>query len=393
MKKIKFVLVGILSILAFATCEKEFIDTEVINKQSKEPTSEKVENSEGVLKSKLHNRVIKSDALKDNFVGNSFTRKLQIYTPEGYKKNGSQHYPVVYLLHGFPFSEKAFTERDVWEECEWRTQYPFTGEYPDFPEEGFRLWIDNLIAEGIIEPMIIVMPNANTIPYGFSLYTNSVLNGKFEDFIVNDLVSFMDNHYNTISTASGRAVIGHSQGGYAAFKFGMLHPDVFGTIASQSGLLLVDALFSPDFLYLLEQENPGGFTGPDPTKFLTSALYAMSAAWSPNLNNPPFYVDLPLEFQSDGHLYPVMDVVDLWHQNDVFTLIDSHLDALNSLNGIYLDVGIYDELRTQLAHEPVIFKLGAYTINNTFETYEGGHYTQLFERLTVALEYCSNSMN
>ena len=56
--------------------------------------------------------------------------------------------------------------------------------------------------------------------------------------------------------------------------------------------------FSSEFIYLLEQENQGGFTGPDPTKFLTSAMYAMSAAWSPNLNNPPFYVDLPLEFQS-----------------------------------------------------------------------------------------------
>jgi enterochelin esterase-like enzyme len=255
MKKVKLVLISLLSFLLFAACENDNIDADLINEQSKVLTSEKVE------KSKLQNRVINSSSLFGNFIGNSHTRKLQIYTPPGYKKNGSHQYPVAYLLHGFPFSEKTFIDRDVWDE--WITPYLFTQEYPDFPEEGFRLWVDNLITEGIIEPMIIVMPNAGTEPYGFSFYTNSILNGNFEDFIVNDLVNYMDNNYNTMANASGRAVIGHSQGGYAAFKYGMLHPDVFGTVASHSGLLLVDALFDPTFIYLLEQENQGGFTGPE----------------------------------------------------------------------------------------------------------------------------------
>jgi S-formylglutathione hydrolase FrmB len=383
MKKLKLVLTYSLSFLLFAACEKDTIDVNLINEQPTELIEKKVE------KSKLQNRVIESMALMNNNVGNSYERKLQIYTPPGYKKNGSEQYPVVYLLHGFPFSEKTFIDSRVWDE--WMTPYLFTQEYPDFPEEGFRLWLDNLIAEDLIEPMIVVMPDAGTVPYGFSLYTNSILNGNFEDFIVNDLVNYIDKKYNTISNASGRAVIGHSQGGYAAFKFGMLHPDVFGTVASHSGLLFVDALFT--LTDAIKQENPDGFTGPDPTKFLTSAMYAMSAAWSPNPNNPPFFVDLPFEFHSDGLLYPVPEVVDLWHQNDIFTLLDSYHDTFNSLNGIYFDVGVYDELGTQLAHEPVINKLDYYTIDYTFETYEGGHHSNLFERLAVALEFCSNRIN
>ena len=235
MKTIKLVLISILSLLTFAACETEPIEADLINEQTTDLTSKNVDKGKEVFKSKLQNRVLNSDALKDNFVDNSFTRKLQIYTPPGYKKNGTQQYPVVYLLHGFPFSEKTFIERDVWDE--WITPYLFTQEYPDFPEEGFRLWVDNLIAEGTIEPMIIVMPNSGTVPYGFSFYTNSMLNGNFEDFIAHDLVNYMDNNYNTKADASGRAVIGHSQGGYAAFKFGMLHPDIFGTVASHSGLL------------------------------------------------------------------------------------------------------------------------------------------------------------
>jgi enterochelin esterase-like enzyme len=383
MKTFKLILISFLSLLVLASCEQDSIDEDLINAQSKEFASKKVE------KSKLQNRVIESVALMDNIVGNSYERKLQIYTPPGYKKNDSKQYPVVYLLHGFPFSEKSFIDSGVWDE--WITPYLFTQEYPDFPEEGFRLWVDNLIVEGNIEPMIIVMPDAGTDPYGFSFYTNSMLNGNFEDFIVNDLVSYIDKKYNTVANASGRAVIGHSQGGYAAFKFGMLHPDVFGTVASHSGLLYVDALFS--LADVIKQENPDGFTGPDPTKFLTSTMYAMSAAWSPNLNNPPFFVDLPFEFDNDGLLYPVPEVIDLWHQNDVFTLLDSYHDAFNSLNGLYLDVGIYDELGTQLAHVPVITKLNYFTIDYTFEQYPGGHHSNLFERLAVALEFCSNRIN
>lgn len=384
MKKLKLVLTSFLSFLLFAACEKDAIDANLINEQSTELFSKKAE------KSKLQNRVLESVALMDNFVGNSYERKLQIYTPPGYKKNGSQKYPVVYLLHGFPFSEKSFIDESVWDE--WITPYFWTQEYPDFPEEGFRLWVDKLIADGVIEPMIIVMPNANTEPYGFSFYSNSLLNGNFEDFIVNDLVNYMDKKYNTIANSSGRAVIGHSQGGQAAFKFGMLHPDVFGTVASHSGLLLVDAVLGMG--QAVELENPDGyFSGPDPTKFFTSAGYAMSAAWSPNLSNPPFFIDLPFVFNNEGHIELVPEVANLWHQNDFYSLLELYHDDFNSLDGIYLDVGLLDELGTQLAHPPVIDRLNNHNIDYTFETYEGGHHTHMFERLAASLEFCSNRIN
>jgi len=389
MKNLKLLALIIFALFAFGSCEQDYINSDLISEQSMHLNSKKAENSKEGDLSKLQNRVLNSEALKSNFVDNSFTRKLQIYTPPGYKKNGTQQYPVAYLLHGFPFSEKSFIDMSVWDE--FITPQFWTQEYPDFPEEGFRLWIDNLIADGSIEPMIIVMPNAGTIPYGFSFYTNSILNGSFEDFIVMDLVNYMDENYNTIPNASGRAVIGHSQGGYAAFKFGMLHPDIFGTVASHSGLLYVDAMFGMG--NIVEQENPDGyFSGPDPTKFFTSAGYAMSAAWSPNLSNPPYFVDLPFVFNEEGHIELVPDVVNLWYQNDVFNLLDSYNEAFNSLNGIFLDVGLLDELGTNLAHQPVLAKLDHYNIDYTYETYQGGHHTHMFERLAASLAFCSNNM-
>ena len=389
MKILKLVWLSITLLLFFTGCEKDPISIVLDNQQVADINYDKVSSSDVNIKSKLQNMVLNSEALQGNFAENRFTRKLQIYTPPGYKKNSEHSYPVVYLLHGEPFSEKAFIDKQLF--IDFIVPYPIWTQIPDFPEVGFRLWMDGLIKDGLIDPMIIVMPNAGTEPYGFSMYTNSDLNGNFEDYIVNDLVTFMDAHYNTIANASGRAVIGHSQGGYAAFKFGLLHPDIFGTVASHSGLLYLDALFAmPE---VLVQENPDGFNGPDPTKFFTTAIYAFSAAWSPNLNNPPFYVDLPVAFGEDGNLYPVPEVIGLWYQNDVFHLLDYYHDALNTLDGLYLDVGVEDELNTNDAHVPVLAKLDAYNVNYTFEPYEGGHHTHIFERLAKALEFFSNNID
>lgn len=389
MRTSRLLLASLWLFLIFTACEKDPLNEEWIDQKAVELNYDKVENNEGFVESKLQNKVVNSSALKGNFIGNSFTRKLQVYTPPGYDKNGSIQYPVVYLLHGEPFSEKAFIDESLFTEFIFSS--PLWTQVADFPEEGFRLWVDGLIEGGTIDPMIIVMPDAGTEPYGFSFYSNSELNGDFRDFIVNDLVEYMDSHYNTIADASGRAVIGHSQGGYAAFKFGMLDRDTFGTVASHSGLLLVDALFS--LSDVIKQENPDGFTGPDPNKFFTSAMYAMSAAWSPNIENPPYFVDLPFEFDQDGNLYPVPEVIGRWYQNDVFNLLDYYHDAFSSLDGIFLDVGIYDELGTNLAHAPVIQKLDYYNIDYTFETYEGGHHTNMFERLARSLEFFSDTMD
>ena len=122
-------------------------------------------------------------------------------------------------------------------------------------------------------------------------------------------------------------------------------------------------------------------------------MYAMSAAWSPNIENPPYFVDLPFEFDEAGDLYPVPEVIGRWYQNDIFNLLDYYQETFSSLDGIYLDVGIYDELGTHLAHEPVIQKMNYYNIDYTFETYEGGHHTNMFERLARSLEFFSNTMD
>ena len=380
MKKTIFIIGLIAAILTLWSCEEDFIEPNQLETNQVSQKNELI-----IHKSKLQNKSFISESLINNVIGNDSVRKMQVYTPPGYDRKRAEGYPVVYLLHGEPFSEKAFIDIKAWDEFA-ASQSVLSPERDD-PPEGFRLWVDNLIETGKMEPMIIVMPNAMTYPYGFSMYSNSILNGNFEDYIVYDLVNFMDKRYNTIASNEGRAVIGYSQGGYAAFKFGLKYPDIFGAVASHSGLLLVDAVLSMGEVIIAE--NPDGFTGPDPAKFLTSAGYAFSAAWSPNLNNPPFYVDLPFEWPSP---FPIPEVSAKWYQNDVFMLLDTHVDNFKSLKGIYFDVGDYDELGMNLAYPYIFQKLDAYEINYTFESFPGGHFDKTFSRLAVSLEFCSNAL-
>jgi len=343
------------------------------------------DNDEPVLVSKLEVKEITSAALLNNPIGNAEVRKMQVYLPKGYDESSTKKYPVVYLLHGLPFTEESFISPDTWDPWIGGTS-PFQA-YPDFPENGFKNWIDGMIDSGQIEPMIIVMPNAISA-YGFSWYSNSELNGGFEDYIVNDLVNFIDSSYKTFANKDRRAVIGFSQGGYGAVKIGMLHADKFGVLASHSGLLYLDGILSMG--QIIVAENPDGFVGPHPDKFLTSAMYSMSAAWSPNMNNPPFMVDLPFAYPS-GAIIPA--VRDRMLKHDVFTMLDTHMDDMNSLNGIFIDCGALDELGMTPMVDAFCQKMDAMAIDYTFESFQGGHFTDMYSRLQRSLAFVSDKMD
>ena len=376
MNKLTFFTILLVELLIFGSCE---------NTDNSNP------NDIYPITSCLHHDSFYSESLHGCMgIMNQSVRFVNVYIPPGYNEETTRKYPVIYLLHGLPFSEKAFTDIKTWDE--WVNPNGIFKEYPDFPEEGFRLWVDSLIESGIIEPVIIAMPNAEKWPYGFSFYTNSLPDCSFEDYITKDLISYIDNHYRTNASANGRAVIGYSQGGYAAFKFGMQHSDTFSTIASHSGLLVLDAVLGMGPLVVAE--NPDGFTGldgfagMDHTKFFTCTMYAMSAAWSPNLYAPDG-IDLPFEWPS-GNIIP--EVRKRWLQHDVFTQLDSHINELKLLKGIYFDVGNKDELETGTSYPYIIQKLDKYGIDYHFETFEGGHFDKMFERLAISLAFCSDAL-
>jgi enterochelin esterase-like enzyme len=141
-------------------------------------------------------------------------RKATIYTPPGFSKN--KKYPVLYLLHGIGGDEK-----------EW-----LNGGSP-------QIILDNLYAEGKLQPMIVVMPNGRAMKND-SASGNIMAPDKvqafadFEKDLLNDLIPFVEKKYNVFKDREHRAIAGLSMGGGQSLNFGLKNLDKFAWIGGFS---------------------------------------------------------------------------------------------------------------------------------------------------------------
>jgi len=321
-------------------------------------------------------------SLEGNLLGDTATRNLLVYLPPGYDTS-QVRYPVVYLLHTGGASERFYPYN------EFPPSFEATGIFTkpqDFPANGFVGMIDSLIDVGDIQPMIIAMPNINTT-YGGSFCINSSLNGNYEDYIIHDIVPYVDNEFRTLAGSNSRAIAGHCMGGFGAMYLSMKHPDVFGLVASHSSEFCMDAL-ARACQPMVKMENPTAIGGPDPAKPFTSFMYLFSAAYSPNLANPPYYIDLPF----DDTCGIREDVLLQWAANDPIQMFPDHLSAIQGLKGIYLDVGDKDELQSSYFMEPFSAALSMVGKLHLFEVFDGKHYSNLYTRLSKSLKFLSDSL-
>lgn len=142
-------------------------------------------------------------------------RRLYIYLPAEYDRNPGKRYPVLYLLHGSGGDETSWS--DYGKACE---------------------IMDNMIAQGKAEPMIVVMPNGivnldaapGESPYMDAKPTSnnvSSMMGKVEKVFVDEVVTFIDQQYRTQNDKAHRALAGLSLGGLQAIYISANHPEVF----------------------------------------------------------------------------------------------------------------------------------------------------------------------
>lgn len=141
------------------------------------------------------------------------TRRLTVYTPAGYETCGKD-YPVLYLLHGIGGDENA------WSELGRAAQI-----------------LDNLIAQGKAEPMLVVMTNGNIsqeacpgeTSEGFKVPTMMLpktMEGSFETAFP-DVVNFIEKTYRVKKDKAHRAIAGLSMGGFHSLFISINNPDTF----------------------------------------------------------------------------------------------------------------------------------------------------------------------
>lgn len=134
--------------------------------------------------------------------------KAAIVFPESYAKS-KKDFPVLYLLHG------GFGHFNDW-----------LLKTPD------KMLVRNLADQYNI---IIVMPEGEI----FSYYIDSPVDqgSKFETYIINEVIPFIDSKYRTVKDKKGRVITGLSMGGFGSLYLSTKHPDLFAAAGSMSGAL------------------------------------------------------------------------------------------------------------------------------------------------------------
>jgi hypothetical protein len=135
-----------------------------------------------------------------------------VYLPPGYDNpaNAGRRYPVVYLLHG----------------------------YPGGPLDWFRAvptqpLMDAMLADHLIQPMIVVAPNANDGWFHDSEMLNEVDGPQMETYLARTVVGYVDTHFRTVAGRAGRAIGGMSSGGFGALNLGLRNQDVYSVILAE----------------------------------------------------------------------------------------------------------------------------------------------------------------
>ena len=138
-------------------------------------------------------------------------KRAFVYTPPAYDASKKTRYPVLYLQHGWGENEYAW-----------------------FNQGKANLIMDNLIAEGRIDPFIIVTTYGMTNDVVFG-HMNEFTAEDFETVLCDELVPYVDANFKTKADKWNRAMAGLSMGGFETTLVTLRRPEMFGYYGLLSG--------------------------------------------------------------------------------------------------------------------------------------------------------------
>lgn len=292
-------------------------------------------------------RELRGENLAHSLIGTNPVRKLAVYLPPDYSSS-TQRYPVIYYLPS-PLAEFR----------------------PAFYQQDVRGVIDHAIASRTIGEVIFVALDITT-PLGCSWYVNSPVTGNWEDFMIREVVPYMDANFRTLPNRDSRGILGDFMGGYGSIRFGMTHPEVFGTVYAMhpvgTGSGMVPMYLRPNWDTLanatsLDDVRKNGFNQ------IFTAIYQ---AHLPDVNRPPLYIDLQARKLGDTY---VVDAAATQRMRESFFLeamIPHYAENLKSLHGFKFDWDRNDEIQDHVyANQILTHKLNEYGIPHEAEEYNG----------------------
>jgi enterochelin esterase family protein len=237
-------------------------------------------------------------------------------------------------------------------------------------------------------PMIVVIPDG-ACRWGCGQWVDSPVTGNFEQYVLYDVIPHVDGAYRTIADASSRGVFGFSSGGFGSWNLASRNPDVFGAMAVLSADSWLDMTHKFMLYKYLDSIWPDAPDGPVEDNFWAEIVYNYSATYSPNPDNPPHYVDLPMAFPS-GEL--IQEVWDRWLSFDPVVNVHDRVENLRKLRGIMLDAGSNDDYNLHWGHRLLSHHLNQAGIAHEHRENPGNHGGRFAERYQVALQWLSETL-
>lgn len=278
------------------------------------------------LKGHVERHVVTWPSLIGNPGGDSPTRPVVVYLPDCYGGQPDRRFPVAYVLHGFNAKVDG-----------WLTPSSTYGAY--LPE------VDRLMTDSAMPPAIVVFVDGST-SLGGSQYVDSPGTGRYQTYMLDNVVPWVDQHFATFAYRAARVIQGHSSGGLGALLATLARPDLFAGVAASAPDALYEHMYLPvfaDAVNTLRQANASFEQWQTGAVLISNdsdlrMCQAVAACFSPDNDGRPI---LPFDTTTASL---IDDVWARWLQFDPFRVVLQGRGLSADLI-IRLNVGVYDDYR------------------------------------------------
>ncbi|MCF8370006.1 MAG: T9SS type A sorting domain-containing protein [Bacteroidales bacterium] len=270
-------------------------------------------------------------------------KKVDVYIPGDYYLHPDQKYATIYYLHGAGGDEgSGSTEASLY--------YQLHEGYNDISSP----------------PAIFVCPDGSCEPYMGSMWVNSPLYGNYEDFVMQDVIQFVESNFRAIPEKNFRAICGLSMGGFGSAWLTLNCPDSFRVCFPYIGALAFPDTTLSEWRDLVYNENNSYILNYN-AGFLSQVHITTLGGWTPNMDLPPYYVE------------PLFDSMGNW----VDTSINKgyHFDCSRRVKDLqnvdslawFLGAGKTDYMMIYPTYQMFMDSLEYYNIDYSSYFFNGGH--------------------